>query len=784
MITGSNKHIELSRKMATEGMVLLKNNNELLPLKKNTKVVLFGKGTFDYVKGGGGSSDVNCAYVHTIADGMKQKQQEGKVTLFTDTISFYQEYVEEQYKLGYIPGIIKEPIVPEELLLKAKEFSDTAIISFSRYSGEGWDRRIDKNDDIRVEYSRWETEEKQRRLYQSVFQSNDFNLTKEETLLLETIKHNFNKVIVVLNIGSVIDTNWTNDIDAVLISWQGGMEGGLACADVLCGDVNPSGRLVDTFAKELIDYPSTDGYHKSADYVVYSDDIYVGYRYFSTIINANEKVNYPFGFGLSYTTFKQEVIDTICKDGKIIFTVKVTNLGKTNGRDVVQLYYCAPSNIIKKSLRELIAFKKTKELIPNQSEIVTLEFSINDMKTYDDTGKIKDASWVLEKGIYNFYIGENVIDATKTDYSYELKENVVLNTPGHKLYPICEINRLVSDGSKEKVYPKKKAPHTCGLKRQSPYDLEGIFPQEDTSLDKQVDNVVLFDKVKNGELSLDEFIDLLSIEEKLNLLGGQVNTGVALTNGVGNNKLHGIENIMTTDGPGGIRIADSAKNKPTSWPIATSLACTWDLELVGKAGKEIALEAKENKLGILLAPSCNIHRSPLCGRNFEYFSEDPYLTGKMAAAFVIGVQSEGVAATPKHFAANNKETNRKASDSIVSERALREIYLKQFEIIVKEAKPYLIMSSYNKINGIPVSENKELLTGILREEWGYDGPVTTDWWNLNEHYMEIKAGNDLKMAVGYPKRLCEAYDKGLLNEKEINLSVKRILEMILKIKLV
>lgn len=359
MITGSKEHIDLSRKAASDGIVLLKNNNEVLPLNK-TKVALFGKGTIDYVKGGGGSSDVDCAYVHSIADGLAIKEQEGKVSIFKDTVNFYREYVDSQYKLGFMPGMMIEPIISEDLLLKARAFTDTAIISFSRYSGEGWDRRIDETDDINSKYMLWSSENKQSDLYNKVFQNNDFYLTKEEKILLDTIKRTFNKVIVVLNVGSVIDTNWTlsSGIDAVLLAWQGGMEGGLAAADVLCGDVNPSGHLSDTFAKELIDYPSTEGFHKSADYVIYSDDIYVGYRYFSTIPKASEKVNYPFGFGLSYTTFDIELLDVICDKEKIEFNIKVKNTGKVPGRDVIQLYYSAPGKLIDVPLKELAGFVK------------------------------------------------------------------------------------------------------------------------------------------------------------------------------------------------------------------------------------------------------------------------------------------------------------------------------------------------------------------------------------------------------------------------------------------
>ncbi len=282
-------------------------------------------------------------------------------------------------------------------------------------------------------------------------------------------------------------------------------------------------------------------------------------------------------------------------------------------------------------------------------------------------------------------------------------------------------------------------------------------------------------------MTLDEFMDIMTLDECINLLGGKPKTGCANTFGMGNLPEYGVPNVMTEDGPAGLRILPKCGVNTTAWPCATLLASTWDEELVEKVGKAGAEEVKENIISIWLTPACNIHRSPLCGRNFEYYSEDPYLAGKTGAAMVRGIQSQHIGASVKHFAANNKETNRKDSDSRVSERALREIYLKQFEIIVKEAHPYTIMSSYNLINGIHASENKELLTGILRDEWGYDGLVTTDWWTFGEHYRETKAGNDIKMAAGYPERIKEAYEKGFITEGEIRLSARRILNMILKI---
>ena len=290
-----------------------------------------------------------------------------------------------------------------------------------------------------------------------------------------------------------------------------------------------------------------------------------------------------------------------------------------------------------------------------------------------------------------------------------------------------------------------------------------------------------FDQVANGEISLESFVESLSDRELCDMLGGQPNTGVANTWGIGNIPEAAVPNVMTADGPAGLRIKPYCSVHTTAWPCATLLACSFDEELEEKIGQAGSSEVKENNLGVWLTPAINIHRNPLCGRNFEYYSEDPLVAGKMGAAMVRGIQSNHIAASVKHFACNNKEVNRKNSDSRVSERALREIYLKGFEIVVKEADPWTLMSSYNLVNGVRTSENYDLLTGILREEWGFRGMVTTDWWNYAEHVKEVLAGNDLKMAIGEPDLLEEALEKDTLKRQDLEKCAYRILDMILKL---
>ena len=787
-VTGSAEHIALSRKAAGEGMVLVKNENDTLPLAKGTKVALFGKGTIDYVKGGGGSGDVTVEYIRNFYEGMKIKEAKGEVSLFHELPEFYEKNVKEQYAAGAVPGMTREPEVPDELVTKAKAYTDTAIITICRFSGEGWDRKCQINDEG---YELFEDEKKQIELSASIFENGDFCLTNGEAAMVEKVKANFKNVIVVMNVGGMVDTSWFKDckeIPAVLMAWQGGMEGGLAAADVVTGDVNPSGKLVDTYAATLEDYPSTENFHKSVYYVDYNEDIYVGYRYFETIPGAAEKVNYPFGFGLSYTSFETEVLGAEEKDGKIVVKASVTNTGKRAGKEVVQLYYGAPQGKLGKPAKELGAYRKTRLLQPGETQRVVLSFTVEDMASFDDLGKVAKSAYVLEAGSYVFYVGNNVRDAKKLDFTYDLAETKVTAQYTSLAAPHKLEKRLLADGTYEALPTDDGPVEEEGLERQDKLTLEGFLPavkaQERKSFGELMEAAKTNPNLMNvveGKETLDEFVDKLPTEALIHLLGGQPNTGVANTFGMGNLPEYGIPNIMTADdGPAGLRIQPQCGVNTTAWPCATLLACTWDPELIEEIGKAGGEEVKENNIGIWLTPAVNIHRSPLCGRNFEYYSEDPLVAGKSGAAMVRGMQSEHIGASVKHFCCNNKETNRKDSDSRVSERALREIYLKAFEIIVKEADPYTIMSSYNLINGVQASENKDLLTGILRGEWDFKGMVTTDWWTHGEHYRETKAGNDIKMANGYEERVQEAFEKGYITRDEIALCAKRILTMILR----
>ena len=337
-VTGSKEHIALSRMAAGEGMVLLKNEKNTLPIRRGTKVAFFGKGTVDYVKGGGGSGDVTVEYIRNLYEGMKIKEDEGKVEVFDKLAKYYEKDIQKQYADGAVPGMTVEPELPDELLNEAREYTDTAVITICRFSGEGWDRKCEAAQDGYV----LDGEEKRNsELSAKIFENGDFCLTNAENAMVEKVKKAFPHVIVVMNVGGIVDTKWFRDCDeiqSVLMAWQGGMEGGLATADILCGDVNPSGKLSDTYAKDLEDYPSTANFHESAFYVDYTEDIYVGYRYFETIPGAAERVNYPFGFGLSYTDFDWKMTGASEENGVITVLTEVTNTGKTAGKEVIQLY--------------------------------------------------------------------------------------------------------------------------------------------------------------------------------------------------------------------------------------------------------------------------------------------------------------------------------------------------------------------------------------------------------------------------------------------------------------
>ena len=761
--TGCAEHIFLAKEAAKEGIVLLKNEDNLLPLKRGTKLALFGKGTFDYVCTGGGSGSVNTTYVSNLYDGLKSL---GRLVCIEENLAqYYQQYVQQAYETGIIPGMCVEPELPEELCQKARKFTDTAVITISRLSSESEDRIVavqDRTAEIQGGLAR---------MAEDTFENGDFYLSNAERAMVEQVKKVFPKVIVLLNVCGVVDTAWfaeTSDIQAAMLLFAGGIEGGTAAAELLFGIGNPSGKLPDTFARHLTDYPSTPGYHESLDYVCYAEDIYVGYRYFETLPGAKEKVIYPFGFGLSYTQFEIKERSGEKAGDEFRIAVDITNCGEKAGKEVVQLYVCAPQGKLGKPTFSLVAFTKTRCLAPGETQSVTLSFSERSMASYDDLGKVKKSAWVLEGGHYSFYLGNSVRNTQKTEFAWTADEDMVVEQLSAKLVPTKLKHRLLSDGGYEELPMEEKKSVSCSL----PCSGVKIIERKETPD---------FRQVIAGNVPLDVFVDALTEEELIHLLGGQPNEGVCNVGGIGNLPKYHIPNMLMTDGPAGVRICSEHNISTTAFPCANILAASWNPELIRRIGVAGAREAKENGLSIWLTPAVNIHRNPLCGRNFEYYSEDPLLAGVLGAAAVEGMQSQKVAPSLKHFAFNNKETNRKESDSRVSERAAREIYLRAFEIIVKTAKPWYIMSAYNKVNGQRASENRELLVDILRNEWGFDGLVSSDWETFGSHSKELKAQNDLKMPKGDRNDLKTGLMSGSITVEALKISAKRVLQLIMRL---
>lgn len=765
----------LARKAAAEGIVLLKNNNAL-PYKLDTKISVFGRCQLDYFYVGYGSGgDVNAPYFVNVIDGIKNAG--GHVNEWL--LEYYKDFTKNNPAphgfWGHWPMNFEEPSIDDKMIERASEESDVALVVIGRAAGEDRENTLTKG---------------------------SYYLTDEERTLLDNVCNHFSNVTVLLDCGNIIDMQWALDYEerlrGIIYAWQGGMESGNAIADVLFGRVNPSGRLTDTVAVRYEDYPSAKHFGNRL-YNTYVEDIFVGYRYFETF--SKEKALFPFGYGLSYTNFDIEVLDFKSDNDKIMVEVRATNIGDVAGKEVVELYASVPQGKLSKPVMSLVAFDKTINLEPKESQKITLEVPVYLLASFDDTGATGHKySYILEKGEYKFFIGENVRDVDEAG-SFELKEDRVLEELEAVCTPKEYMDRIVAFKVNGSFIPKKVA-----LKPEKPYLRKRILD----NLPKEIGHVVHnynFSQVKSGEISVEKFVSSLTNQELEALTRGE--GGMDSSYGVAGNagafggiipelNKKGVPAVITTDGPAGIRI-----RKYTSLiPCGTALASTFNTSLVEELCSEMGKELKNAGSNVLLAPGMNIHRNPLCGRNFEYFSEDPLLTGKMAAAFVRGIQSSGGSACPKHFACNNQESSRTINNSIVSQRALREIYLKGFEICVKEAKPLNIMTSYNKINGVWSHYNYDLATTVLRKEWGFDGCVMTDWWmkhstshefpNLRDNAYRVRSQVDVYMPGSF-KRTEKKYkpDNSLLEtiglkngitRGELERSAINVLNMILKLE--
>ena len=749
------EHKALARRAAAEGIVLLENDG-VLPLQTR-KIALYGPGSRMTVKGGSGSGDVHERHSVTIEEGLKNAGFEFPTTLWMDRfkgkydadVAAWRSDLEQKVK-KYNPiqtmqmfDVIHEdpmpypactPVLSDELT----EEADTAIYVLSRQAGEGKDRRVEKG---------------------------DYLLSDIEEESLRLLSRHYKKLILVLNCGSVMDLSILDEIriDAVLFYGQGGMEGGNALADILTGKVSPSGRLTDTWGRRYEDYPSADTFgHRNGnlDNEEYAEGIYVGYRWFD---KQNITPRYPFGYGLSYTTFTEQVEEVT--SGSIAVTV--TNTGDYAGKQVLQLYIRKPEGKLDHEKRSLAGFAKTKLLAPGESQTLRISYQLADIASFDESR----SAFILEGGMYEIHLNDTLCGSI-------FVEERILET----------VKVIGSD--------------------QPTVVAEEFSPKVKTLLGKLTDR----DKCKlvtGGGYSIRCYN---------NVMGAAGRTCTKLLK-------KGIPNIVLSDGPAGLNVNQSTtvmpdgtprypeglpkdwqwgwlnkvgpllKGKPgkgktvyrymTAWPSETVLAQSWNAELLEEVGRAIGTEMLEIGVSVWLAPGLNIHRNPLCGRNFEYYSEDPLVSGKMAAAITRGVQNMGgVGVAQKHYCCNNQEDNRTGVSANVSQRALREIYLRAFWIAVTEGKPWTVMSSYNRVNGKYVCNSFDFCTRVLRQEWGFTGLVMSDW-NATEQcsYAEaINAGNDLIMP-GTPavtKQLEKDLKTGVLYRDALNLSAGRVLELIFK----
>lgn len=703
-----NKYLDTAAKMVSEGIVMLKNENNALPLDTDKEVAVFGRIQFHYYKSGTGSGGmVNVTKVVNILDGLI----DNGVKVNEKLLDTYRKWDKENpFDLGEgwggEPWSQKEMPLDEGLVKETAKSCETAIVIIGRTAGEEQDNKLE---------------------------AGSYLLSDDEIEMLTVVREHFKKVVLLLNVGNIIDMTDINRIapDAVLYVWQGGMTGGKGTADVLTGKVSPSGKLPDTIAYKASDYPSDANFGREKSRDIYAEDIYVGYRYFETF--AKEKVLYPFGFGLSYTAFEIKTVKAEITEGAVKLSASVKNIGSYKGKEVIEVYCEAPQGKLGKAARVLCGFEKTRELAPQEEQAVEIAVDIAKLASYDDSGVTGNKScYVLEAGEYKFYVGSDVRSAEYA-CSFEQGEDLVTERLTQSLAPVESFERIkpVCEGGAFSI-GREAVP--VSEVDESARRLEKLPKEIAYTGDK---GIKLWD-VKNGKNTMDEFIAQLSDYDLSCIIRGEgmgspmVTAGTASAFGGVSENLNGfgIPAGCCSDGPSGMRL--DCGTKAFSLPNGTMIASSFNKELTRELFALMGLEMASNKVDCLLGPGMNIHRHPLNGRNFEYFSEDPFLTGKMAAAELKGMSGAGVTGTIKHFCANNRETNRHFIDSVVSERAIREIYLKGFEIAVKEGGASSVMTTYGRVNGLWTAGNFDLNTVILREEWGFKGFTMTDWWaNIN-----------------------------------------------------
>ena len=730
------KYAALARQAVAEGCVLLENEGQALPLRDGERVAVFGRMAFHYYKSGLGSGGlVNTRYVVGILDALKECEG---VHLDEKLMGIYEDWIKENpydegQGWGRVPWCQKEMDVTEEMLDCARR-NDVSLVVIGRTAGE------DQDNNAKV---------------------GSYCLTETEEDMIRRVCEVSKRTVVVLNVGNIIDMSWVEKYrpQAVLYVWQGGQEGGNGVADVLTGKVCACGKLTDTIAADIKDYPSTENFGDPFKNY-YKEDIYVGYRYFETF--ARDKVLYPFGYGLSYTTFEMKAEVLKNTGDEITVSAMVANTGELKGKEVVQVYVKVPQGKLGNPARKLIGFAKTKELEPGEQEEVCIAIPKYDMASYDDSGVTGHKScYVLEEGTYEIFVGSDVRSAVSVG-CYE-EEFRVIEELEEAYAPVEKFQRmkavLLPDGTYQAV--------------TEDVPVRTIDPQERRANEMPETYVYTGDKgyklvdVLDKKVSMEEFVAQISEEDLIAMFRGEgmcspkVTAGTAAAFGGVTDGLTalGIPVGCCSDGPSGIRM--DCGTKAFSLPNGTSLGCTFNVELVGALYEMTGKELRLNKIDSLLGPGMNIHRNPLNGRNFEYISEDPILTGRICAAQMKAMAKSGIGSTIKHFCGNNQEVGRSTSDSVISERALREIYLKGFEIAVKEGGARSVMTTYGSVNGLWTAGSYDLCTTILRKEWGFDGIVMTDWWaksNYEGHQAEVPvkapmvaAQNDIYMVVSDAK---------------------------------
>lgn len=758
------KYMDKAAEAVAEGIVLLKNDHQALPLNAEKELAVFGRIQLHYYKSGTGSGGmVNVSKVIGIPEGLAMRGAK----IYEPLVHTYEAWEKENpFDVG--DGWGKEPWSQKEMLLEdepvkqAGQACETALVIIGRTAGE--------DGDIGAE-------------------PGGYYLSEAEEEMLSKVRTYFRKVVVLLNTAAVIDMEWIDKYcpDAVLYGWQGGMMGGLGTADVLLGRVSPSGHLTDTIAKNLSDVPSDQNFG-DREQNIYQEDIYLGYRYFETF--AKDRVRYPFGYGLSYADFTMTDGEIICSGSDLLAKIKVSNTGHCAGKEVVQIYCKQPQGKLGKPEKILCGFQKTRTLAPGETEEISIEISMEQLASYDDSGITGNRFCLLcEAGEYEFYAGDNIRNVIRIG-QFLLEETNVICQYESAMAPVIPFQRMKNENGRL-VYEEVPVSEI-----DEPARRENGLGQE---LEVTGDRGIRLADVVNQTHTLEEFIAQMSDEDLTCLVLGEgmsspkVTPGTASAfGGVTDHLMElGIPCVCCSDGPSGIRM--DCGTKAFSLPNGTLLACTYNQTLQTELFAYLGLEMAYHKVDCLLGPGMNLHRHPLNGRNFEYFSEDPLVTGKMASAQLKGLHQAGVTGTIKHFCANNQEKGRHTIDSVVSERALRELYLKGFEIAVKEGGAKTIMTTYGAVNGLWTAGNYDLNTTILRKQWGFQGITMTDWWaainrrggeaSRKDYPGMVIAQNDVYMpcqsALESHGCLMDALESGDIKRFELQRNAKNIIHFIM-----